>query len=46
MIIVSSRWVAGLSTGMRPVSAMTIMKIPAKARMSAGCRVTLPARAF
>ena len=35
-IMVSSRCVAGLSTGMRPVSAMTMMKRPAKASRSLG----------
>src|ERR1039457_4732388 len=37
-IIVSSRWVAGLSTGIRPVSAMRTRKRAAKASIWAGAR--------
>src|ERR1039458_225507 len=37
-IIVNSRWVAGLSTGIRPVSAMRTRKRAAKASIWAGAR--------
>ena len=37
-IMVSSRWVAGLSTGMRPVSAISTRNSAAKASIWAGAR--------
>ncbi len=36
--MVNSRWVAGLSTGMRPVSAISTMKSAAKASICEGAR--------